>query len=115
VPRALAETVALLLLAATLAFAVVRPRGLPEAVVAVPAALLAVLLGVLPARDALEELRGLGPTLGFVAGSASTAVLSLDATVVLLTPVVFATAARLRLGPKPQSSGWCCGASSPPT
>ena len=140
-PRALAETVALLLLAATLAFAVVRPRGLPEALVAVPAALLTVLLGILPARAALEELRGLGPTLGFlaavlllaeladregvfeaagrrmaagargrpvallglvfVAGSSITAVLSLDATVVLLTPVVFATALRLRLRPKP--------------
>jgi arsenical pump membrane protein len=41
----------------------------------------------------------------FVAGSGITAVLSLDATVVLLTPVVFATpaaaAARLRLRPKP--------------
>jgi arsenical pump membrane protein len=37
----------------------------------------------------------------FVAGSAITAVLSLDATVVLLTPVVFATAVRLQLRPKP--------------
>jgi arsenical pump membrane protein len=110
-------------------------------VAAVPAAVLAVALGILPARDAVAELRGLGPTLGFlaavlvlaelsdragvfeaagramaagargrpvallglvfVAGSGITAVLSLDATVVLLTPVVFATAARLRLRPKP--------------
>jgi arsenical pump membrane protein len=141
VPRALAETVAFLLLATTLAFAVVRPRGLPEALVAVPAALLTVLLGILPAPEALAERRGLGPTLGFLAavlllaelcdregvfeaagqrmaagargrpvallglvfvtGSAITAVLSLDATVVLLTPVVFATALRLRLRPKP--------------
>jgi arsenical pump membrane protein len=141
VPRALAETIALGLLAATLAFAVVRPRGLPEAVAAVPAALLVVALGVLPARAALAELRSLGPTIGFLAavlllaelcdreglfaaaglrmavaargrpvallglvflvGSATTAALSLDATVVLLTPVVFATAARLRLRPKP--------------
>ena len=38
----------------------------------------------------------------FLVGSAVTAVLSLDATVVLLTPVVFATAARLQLRPKPQ-------------
>jgi arsenical pump membrane protein len=38
----------------------------------------------------------------FMIGAAVTAVLSLDATVVLLTPVVFATALRLRLRPKPQ-------------
>lgn len=106
-----------------------------------PAAVLCVVLGILPSSEALAELRGLGPTLGFLAavlllaelsdragvfetagraraagawgrpaallglvfvtGSAITAVLSLDATVVLLTPVVFATAARLRLRPKP--------------
>jgi arsenical pump membrane protein len=42
--------------------------------------------------------------LGLVFGAASvtTAVLSLDATVVLLTPVVFGTAVKLRLRPKPQ-------------
>ena len=139
---ALAEAVALLLLAGTLAFAVVRPRGLPEAVAAVPAAALVVALGILPAGRALRELRDLGPTIGFLAavlvlaelcereglfeaaghwmagasmgrpvrllslvfavGAAVTVVLSLDATVVLLTPVVFQTAARLRLRPKPQ-------------
>jgi arsenical pump membrane protein len=37
----------------------------------------------------------------FVLASVTTAVLSLDATVVLLTPVVFATAARLGVRPKP--------------
>ncbi|WP_051579469.1 SLC13 family permease [Pseudonocardia acaciae] len=37
----------------------------------------------------------------FALASVTTAVLSLDATVVLLTPVVFATAARLRARPKP--------------
>ncbi|WP_200948382.1 MULTISPECIES: SLC13 family permease [unclassified Kitasatospora] len=37
----------------------------------------------------------------FLAASAITAALSLDATVVLLTPVVFATAARLGVRPKP--------------
>jgi len=37
----------------------------------------------------------------FLAASLITAVLSLDATVVLLTPVVFATAARLGARPKP--------------
>src|SRR6266542_4414428 len=124
------------------ALAVVRPRGLPEAVAAVPAAALVVALGILPAGRALRELRDLGPTIGFLAavlvlaelcereglfeaaghwmagasmgrpvrllslvfavGAAVTVVLSLDATVVLLTPVVFQTAARLRLRPKPQ-------------
>jgi arsenical pump membrane protein len=67
VPRALAETVALGLLGVTLGFAVVRPRGLPEAVAAVPAALLTVGLGILPPRAALDELRTLGPTIGFLA------------------------------------------------
>jgi hypothetical protein len=64
VPSALTEPVALLLLAATLAFAVVRPRGLPEAVVAIPAAILTLVLGILPAQVALEELRSLAPTIG---------------------------------------------------
>jgi arsenical pump membrane protein len=141
VPAPLAETIALLLLAGTLAFAIVRPRGLPEAVAAVPAAAVVVAAGILPPHAALRELRGLGPTIGFLAavlvlaelcereglfdaaghwmasgsrgrpvrllalvfavGAAVTVVLSLDATVVLLTPVVFQTAARLRLRPKP--------------
>jgi len=135
------EAIALVLLAATLAVAVVRPRGLPEAAAAVPAALLVVASGGLSVGEALEEARGLAPTVAFLAavlvlaelcdreglfeatghwmvgasrgrpvallalvfvvGSAVTAVLSLDATVVLLTPVVFAAAARLRLRPKP--------------
>jgi arsenical pump membrane protein len=38
----------------------------------------------------------------FVIAAAITAVLSLDATIVLLTPVVFATAARIRISAKPQ-------------
>ena len=38
----------------------------------------------------------------FVIAAAITAVLSLDATIVLLTPVVFATAARMRVSAKPQ-------------
>lgn len=37
----------------------------------------------------------------FAAAAGTTAVLSLDATVLLLTPVVFATAARLRVSPRP--------------
>jgi arsenical pump membrane protein len=133
--------VSLLLLAGVLAFAVVRPRGLPEAVAAVPAAIVAVVAGLVPGPDAWREVRSLGPTVAFLAavlllahladragvfrwagalaarssgGSPTrllglifviaavvTAALSLDATVVLLTPVVFATAARLRIRPKP--------------
>jgi arsenical pump membrane protein len=38
----------------------------------------------------------------FVIAAAITAVLSLDATIVLLTPVLFATAARMRISAKPQ-------------
>jgi arsenical pump membrane protein len=37
----------------------------------------------------------------FLAAAGTTAVLSLDATIVLLTPIVFATAARLPTGPRP--------------
>lgn len=136
-----AEIVALALLAGLLAFAMAQPRGLPEATVAVPAAALAVLLGLVGPAAAARRIAELGPTVGFLAAilvlahladtegvfrwlgerlglastgdpgrllvlvfaaaSVTTAVLSLDATVVLLTPVVFGTAARLRLRPKP--------------
>lgn len=137
----IAEVVALALLVAVLAFAMAQPRGLPEAVVAVPAAGVAIAVGLVGPADALRQVRELGPTVGFlaailvlasladadgvfrwlgdrlavassgrpvrllglvfVAASVTTAALSLDATVVLLTPVVFGTAARLRLRPKP--------------
>ncbi|MET9160875.1 SLC13 family permease [Streptomyces parvulus] len=130
----LSEALPFVLLLGVLAFAVLRPRGLPEAVAAVPAAVLAVALGTVTPAQAWEETRTLAPVVVFLAlvlmlaylcakeglfeavgaavarrcgGSprrllsgvfavacAVTAVLSLDATAVLLTPVVLATAAR---------------------
>jgi arsenical pump membrane protein len=138
-----AEVVAVALLAASLGFAVLRPRGLTEAVVAVPAAGLAVAMGVVPFHDALRTLRQIGPTVGFLAAilvfahlcaqagvfdylgaraavasagdprrllalvvglaAAVTATLTLDSTVVLLTPVVLATTGRLGLASRPFS------------
>ena len=119
----------------------IRPFGLPEATVAVPAAGLVMATGAIPLEHARAEAELLGPVVGFLAAvlvlaklcddeglfrtcgawlartskgrpqrllaanfllaSAITAVLSLDATVVLLTPVVFATVARLGARPKP--------------
>ena len=64
-------------------------------------------------RAGLFEALGAGMALGsrgrssrllamvFLVAASTTAVLSLDATVVLLTPIVFATAARLRVNPRP--------------
>ncbi len=138
---ATAELVALVLLAGSLAFAVLRPRGFSEATVAVPAAGLVVAVGIVSPHDALHQLRTIGPTVGFLAAilifghlcaeagvfahlgalaasaargdprrllilvvvlaAGVTATLTLDATVVLLTPVVLTTTARLRVPARP--------------
>jgi len=138
---------ALLVLAGVLGFAVARPRGLPEAVAAVPGAILVVAAGLVSWRDVRGELVALGPTVGFLAAvlilahladahgvfgyagervaavsgdsprrllrlvfvlaSVVTAALSLDATVVLLTPVVLATATRAGVRPRPHL--YACG------
>ncbi|HEX4099694.1 MAG TPA: SLC13 family permease [Pseudonocardiaceae bacterium] len=136
-----AETISILLLFVVLGFAVLRPRGLPEAVAAIPAAVIVVASGAVSWAHALSEIRRLAPvvaflaaililaqlcadeglftaigaltaraargsptrllTMVFVVAAMITAILSLDATVVLLTPVVFATAASLGFRAKP--------------
>ena len=136
-----ASIVGVVLLIGTLTFAIVRPRGLPEAVAAVPAAGIALGFGLISWQTAGETVNRLGSTIGFLAAvlviahlcdvdgvfrwlgavmalqsradpkrllllvfvvaSVTTAALSLDATVVLLTPAVLATIKRLKVAPAP--------------
>ncbi|MGW3623567.1 SLC13 family permease [Streptomyces sp. NPDC000880] len=136
-----AEVISALALVVVLVCAVIRPRGWPEAVFAVPAAAAVVLTGVIGLDEVVAEAERLGPAIAFLAAilvlaklcddeglfhacgtwmarwaagqsrrllgavfvlaSVITATLSLDATVVLLTPVVFATVARMNARPKP--------------
>lgn len=62
-----AAALAVALLVAVLAFAVIRPRGLPEAVAGVPAAVVVVAAGLLPWRSAAAEATRLAPVVGFLA------------------------------------------------
>src|SRR3954469_1773780 len=135
------EVASFALLAAVLVAAVVRPHGLPEAIVAVPAAAILLVFDVVTLDEVRAELDRLSPVLVFLAavlvlahlcareglfeaaghwlsttsgGSgqrlllavfglsvATTSVFSLDATVVLLTPVVYNAATRVRLSARP--------------
>lgn len=136
-------SLALVALAVVLLFAIVRPHGWPEAIVAVPAAAVLIFAGVISVPEALGEVGRLLPVVGFLAAilvlaklcddeglfraagvamarfsagnprhllsmvfvvaSATTAILSLDATVVLLTPVVLATARTLAVPARPHA------------
>ncbi len=137
---AVALSLALVALASTLIIAVVRPRRVSEAGVAVLGALILISVGAISLTRAEAALRELGGTIAFLAAllliaegcrreglfaalgglmatraggdarrllafvfavaTAVTIVLGLDATVVLLPPIVLATARRVRSDPR---------------
>jgi len=66
-PPGAAEAVSVTALVIVLGWAVWRPRGWPEAVAAVPAALLVIATGAISAHDAAEQARRLGTVSGFLA------------------------------------------------
>ncbi len=139
----MALTLALTALVAVLGFALLRPHGWPEAMVALPAAAAVIAGSAISWHDALAEIGRLAPVVAFLAAvlvlarlcdgeglfdaagaamaratsggqhrllasvfaisAAVTAVLSLDATVVLLTPVVLVTARRLSVPVRPHA------------
>jgi arsenical pump membrane protein len=67
VPSAAAEVIALIILIAVLAFAIIRPKDLPEAVAAVPGALLLLVTGSIGVQDAWNHVAEMLPTIVFLA------------------------------------------------
>ncbi len=63
----MSEVISIAMLVVVLGFAVVRPRGLPEAVAAVPAAAVVLLTGALGWQQAWEEVAHLFPVVAFLA------------------------------------------------